>query len=374
MMPDERASHPLIAVDGVFFQIHKTGSLGPLGSGIGRVWTSLLAQWAANDFGKHLLILNRGGFTPRFDGIRYREIPLHDFALTEADRSMLQSVCDEENVDVFVSTFWTSPTQTRSVHMVHDLLQEVLRWDMRGPVFAERNTAFHHASAYVAISHNSAKDFKRFYPELAARPMTVAYPGVAPDFSPASPEQAFGIRAKYGITRPYFLVVGARWGYKNLLLFFTALAALTTRGSFDVVCTGGSPVLEPHFRSLTAGTTVHMLMLSDEELRSVYSGALALIYPSKYEGFGLPILEAMACGCPVITCANASIPEVAGDAAIFVSDSNPSELADALYEVQKPSVRQRLIRAGRQQAAKFSWEECAKAMREALLAAFQAGA
>lgn len=110
-----------------------------------------------------------------------------------------------------------------------------------------------------------------------------------------------------------------------------------------------------------------MLQLSDEELATAYSGAVALVYPSKYEGFGMPIIEAMACGCPVITCPNASIPEVARQAAIYVDDSNVDELANALCEVQKPSLRNSLITRGLLQAKKFSWSNMAQTVSSALI-------
>ena len=114
---------------------------------------------------------------------------------------------------------------------------------------------------------------------------------------------------------------------------------------------------------------MHILHLSDEELRIAYAGAIALVYPSKYEGFGLPVLEAIACGCPVITCPNSSIPEVAGNAAIYVDDSDVNGMADALCEVQKPSVRQALITAGLEQAKKFSWSKMAAIVSSALVSA-----
>jgi hypothetical protein len=110
-----------------------------------------------------------------------------------------------------------------------------------------------------------------------------------------------------------------------------------------------------------------MLQLSDEELSAAYSGAVALVYPSQYEGFGLPVLEAIACGCPVITCPNASIPEVAGEAALYVNDDDVDGLANALCDVQKPNVRNSLIAAGLEQAKKFSWSKMAKTVSSALI-------
>ena len=162
-------------------------------------------------------------------------------------------------------------------------------------------------------------------------------------------------------------MVGASTGYKNTNLFFEAFVKLSSRNGFDIVCTGSGSVLAPEWRTYTSGSTVHMLQLSDEELVVAYSGAIVLAYPSKYEGFGLPILEAMACGCPIITCANASIPEVAGEAAIYVNDNDAEELANALCEVQKPGIRQLLVNRGIEQAKKFTWSSTAKTVTSVLI-------
>jgi hypothetical protein len=110
-----------------------------------------------------------------------------------------------------------------------------------------------------------------------------------------------------------------------------------------------------------------MLQLSDEELSIAYSGAVALVYPSKYEGFGLPVLEAIACGCPVITCPNGAIPEVAGEAALYVNDEDVDGLANALCKVQKPILRNSLSFAGLQQAQKFSWSKMAETISSTLI-------
>jgi hypothetical protein len=101
---------------------------------------------------------------------------------------------------------------------------------------------------------------------------------------------------------------------------------------------------------------VHLLHLDDDRLRSAFGGAQALVYPSFYEGFGLPIAEAMACCCPVITCNNSSLPEVAGDAALYVPEDSPDALIQALRQVQIPAVRNRMIDLGVEQSSRFSWE------------------
>ncbi|MDM9379952.1 glycosyltransferase [Chlorogloeopsis sp. ULAP01] len=351
--------HPKIVVDGVFFQLYQTG--------IARVWKSLLEEWANNSFGKHIIVLDRAGTAPKIPGIRYRTILAYDYANTDADREMLQQVCDEEDADLFISSYYTTPTTTPSVFMAYDMIPEVMGWDMNNPMWQEKHQAIQHASAYITISENTARDLAKFFTDIPLESVTVAYCGVKRTFSPAKPEEINTFKTKYGISKPYFILVGLGSGYKNSILFFQAFSQLATSYGFDIICTGSGGVLAPELRTYTSGSTIHMLQLDDEELTTAYSGAVALVYPSKYEGFGLPVLEAMACGCPVITCHNASIPEVVGEAAIYVKDDNVQELANALCEMQKPSIRNTLITAGLEQAKKFSWSKMADAVSTVLI-------
>jgi hypothetical protein len=251
--------------------------------------------------------------------------------------------------------------------MAYDMIPEVVAANLNEPMWKEKHHAIRHASAYIAISENTASDLAKFFPEIASKPVTVAKCGVQSLFSPASQEDIKGFKNKYGISKSYFISVGGGADYKNSLLFFKAFAQLATKQGFEIVCTGSGVLLEGELRNYTLGTVVHKLQLDDEELRLAYAGAVALVYPSKYEGFGLPVLEALSCGCPVITCPNASIPEVAGEAALYVNDEDVDGLADALCEVQKPKVRHSLIAAGLEQAKKFSWSKMAETVSSALI-------
>ncbi|YAF95883.1 MAG: FkbM family methyltransferase [Nodularia sp. CChRGM 3473] len=350
-----------ILIDGVFFQLYQTG--------IARVWQTLLQQWANTNFANHILILDRANTTPKINGLRYRTISPYDYNNTEADKQMLQQVCDEEGADLFISSYYTHPITTPSVFMAYDMIPEVMGWDLNNPMWREKHQAIHNASAYIAISKHTARDLANYFSDIPIEAITVAHCGVNATFSPANYEEINNFRIKYGITKPYFLLVGAGSGYKNCILFFQAFAQLASSYGFEIIVTGIGGVLSPEFRTYTSGSVVHTLQLSDEELAIAYSGAMALVYPSKYEGFGMPIIEAMACGCPVITCPNASIPEVAGEAALYVNDDNVDELANALCEVQKPSIRQALIIAGLVQAQKFSWSQMAEIVSSDLVKA-----
>ena len=351
---------PLIAIDAVFFQLNTTG--------IARVWASLLEIWASNGFAKHIVILDRAGTAPKISGLRYRDLPQYDYNQTDRDRQILQQICNEEGIDLFISTYYSTPIHTPSVLMLHDMIPEVVGINLEEPRWREKHISIDHASAYLSVSNNTAKDLVRFFPAISSDLVTVAHCGVDGKFHPASLEEINSFKSKYGIAKSYFILVGANVGYnKNAELFLDAFAQLATKQSLEVVLTSGGFLPRYEFRSYTSGSVVHILNLSDDELRIAYSGAIALVYPSKYEGFGLPVLEALACGCPVITCPNSSIPEVAGNAAIYVEDSDVHAMADALCEVQKPSIRQGLISAGLEQAKKFSWTKMADTVSSALI-------
>lgn len=350
---------PIILIDAVFFQLYQTG--------IARVWKSLFQEWVKNGFAKHIIILDRGGTTPKIPGIRYRTIPKYDHNNTEVDKQMLQQVCNEEGAELFISSYYTTPITTPSVFMAYDMIPEVMGWDLNAPMWKEKHHGIKHASAYIAISQNTASDLSKYFPNVALDSITVAHCGVSNTFSPAKPIQINTLKHRYGINKPYFLLGGDLADYKNQILFLKAFLKLPNSYEFDIIFTGFGGAFPRELRDYTSGSAVHLLPLSDEELAIAYSGAVALVYPSKYEGFGMPIVEAMACSCPVITCHNSSIPEVAGEAAIYVNDNDVDAMANALISVQNYNLRTLLITAGLAQAQKFSWTKMADQVSSALM-------
>ena len=348
-----------VAIDGVFFQLYQTG--------IARVWRCLFQEFSKTDFAQHLIILDRVGTAPQIPGLSYRQIPAYSYDATNLDRELLQQVCDEEEIDLFISTYYTTPLTTPSVFMAYDMIPEVLGADLSLPMWQEKHRAIQEAISYLSISQNTAQDLIKFFPNIHPNFVTVAHCGVEELFAPSSEDLVNAFKQKYGIYKPYFILVGAAGSYKNAGLFLRAFSQLPTKQGFEMVLTGTGHLLIDRIRPYSAGSVVHFVNLADDELRLAYAGAVALVYPSTYEGFGLPVLEALACGCPVITCPNASIPEVAGEAALYVEDSNIDEMVNALCEVQKPAVRNSLIQSGLAQAQKFSWSKMAQIIEKTLI-------
>jgi len=172
------------------------------------------------------------------------------------------------------------------------------------------------------------------------------------------------------ICRPYLLYVGDRSGYKNFLSLLKAVASQAVlQNCFDVVAFGGgalSSVEKSLIRDLGfRADAVRQIGGDDSVLGALYSGATAFVYPSLYEGFGLPPLEAMAHDCPVVTSNASSMPEVVGPAGEYFNPADIDALAEAINTVVFDSIRRdELILAGRERLGLFSWSRCAEETRD----------
>jgi glycosyltransferase involved in cell wall biosynthesis len=174
-------------------------------------------------------------------------------------------------------------------------------------------------------------------------------------------------KEKYGLPEEYVLFVGSLEPRKNIKGLLKAYSAIPVklRKDFPLVIAGGKGWLNSDIPALVDGLDIKESVrftgyIDGNDISAVYSGASVFAYPSLYEGFGLPILEAMSCGAPVITSNTSSMPEVAGDAALLVDPLNADELAFALETVlEKEDLRADMRKKGLARASQFSWDRCA---------------
>lgn len=348
-----------LLIDGVFFQLAS--------SGIARVWQSILPRLIA-DSRMEVLVLDRGGL-PDIAGLKRIPFPAYKDHYTADDSILIQKVCDFYKVDVFTSTYYTTPLTTPMFLMVYDMIPELFDFDLSHRHWQEKALAISYARSTLSISDSTRSDLTRLYPHTAPNAEFALLGYDTAIFRPASADAIEALRRTVGFDRPYVVLVGSReqhLGYKNTRLFFEAVAA-TRRNDFDILCIGGEPEIHPDSLALLPpGMKIKRIVATNEELAAAYSGALALVYPSLYEGFGLPVLEAMACGCPVITTKRGSLAEVAGDACITVEGSSVPEMVVALGAVQTDANRADLRKRGLERAADFSWKDMADAVFTAI--------
>jgi glycosyltransferase involved in cell wall biosynthesis len=354
-----RRKKPRILVDGVFYQLSS--------SGIARVWTNLLEEWVRNGYADNVVLIDRAGTAPRIDGVIYHSTELHNWDTVDGDARLLQEICDLENADLFLSTYYTTPTRTPSVFFGHDMIPEIMGFDLDDLWWRQKRRAIQYAAGHIMVSQSSANDMCHFHPEVDPARVLVAHNSVAPVFQPCTKDEIAAFRKEHVIDRDFIMMVGERFGwhgYKNGGVVFAALAQMDPKDRPLLVCVGGQAELEQTARAFLSTDDVKLLRLDDAGLRTCYAAALAYVCPSTLEGFGLPVAEAMAVGCPALVCRNSSIPEVAGEAGIYFDQSNPLDLVAAIRKVRNQPFRGEVIAAGKAQAASFSQERSARLIAE----------
>jgi glycosyltransferase involved in cell wall biosynthesis len=275
-------------------------------------------------------------------------------------------------IDLFHATDHLLPRlkQVETVFTLHDLIfrlypethKPLNRWflTLAMPRFLRS------ADAVIAVSENTKRDALRFY-DLDEAKMHVIYEGVDARFRPASQEKIRDLRRAYALPERFVLSLATIEPRKNLTALLEAYRLLLDRGSdLSLVIAGQKGWLYSGFFEKLGdlGLKDRVVLLGfvpETDLPALYSAAEIFVFPSLYEGFGLPVLEAMACGTAVVCSSAASLPEVAGDAALMVDPHKVGDLAQAMTTLlENEELRRDLEARGPRQAAKFTWQKAAR--------------
>lgn len=273
-------------------------------------------------------------------------------------------------VNIFHSSYYRlnlSP-QTKNVITVYDFLYELgfLKTVGSSINIFQRKIAIKQADAIICISENTKKDLLSFYPELSDHPHIYVV-NLAASFTRENPENLKLSKRLAEIAdtiKRSILFIGKRVKYKNFhnTLRGFSLSSLPKQ-DYTLLCIGSTLSEEEEQLINRLEIKENVLVVekaTTEELQYLYQNAAGLIYPSLYEGFGLPPLEAMSCGCPVIVSNSSSIPEVVADSGVLLESTNPECISSALEQLLDDRIRQNYIAKGLRRSQLFSWDRAAE--------------
>lgn len=276
----------------------------------------------------------------------------------------LKYLLTQKQYDLFIPTYYnpyfveyigSKPFVLTVYDMIHELFPEYYQNDTLN-VVQNKKYLIEKATKIIAVSHNTKKDIIKFYPHIEESKIEVVYHGCSLEFNKTD---------TIDLPNDYILYVGSREGYKNFIFFVNAIAELLNDNTeLFVICAGGGVFNTSEIQIIEKlGLQKQILQINfkDEDLSAFYKKAKCFVFPSLYEGFGIPVLEAMQSACPVVLGNHSSFPEVAGEAGVYFETNNAEDLKNKIKRLlENEHLREEFILKGLEQVKKFSWEKAAK--------------
>jgi len=342
----------LIAFDNIIFSLQRSG-------GVSRFWSMIIKPYIGD---AHTIFMEKYDFNKNM----YRQ----DMDVTPVFRDRWQfipsRVAQYFNVNlrffddefVFHSSYFrvNKVGGCKNVTTVHDLMYEKFGSGIgKNLHLRQKEDALRQSDVIVCVSEHTRKDLYYHYPFCEDKRVLIIPNGVD-DFNRLQLEQGLFDKFDIGLTKPYFIYIGHRGKYKGFDLIHDVLDIV--EGELQCVVVGNpftTNELETIFQRGHQNQIINIGKVSDYELNQLYCQAYFLFFPSLYEGFGIPPLEAMSSGCPVLASNRSSVPEVIGDAGILFDPSDIFTLKEGLLRIHQSDIRDQLIYLGIKRSKKYSW-------------------
>lgn len=341
--------------------------------GISRYIFNLVSFLSFSDEVSLKVLVNRENQDHRLGQLQERGnirlIPVRSSVFSLRQQLEIPRLLNREAAEVYHSSYFMMPyhfSRTPSIVTVYDIIPLInptwFRQKTRIPYWIGMFLALKSVSRVLTVSNCSRRDIVGRFPFIQDR-IDVIHPGIDSVFRPSEPREVERVRKRYELDKPYILNVGSNRPHKNLGILLEAFCPLARQyPGLQLVLAGiwdsKHGDLSKRIRELNVENEVKLLgRIPDVDLPPLYSGALSFVFPSLYEGFGLPVVEAMACGTPVACSRLGALEEVAGDAALFFDASCVDSVRLAIDTVISDSeLRKRLIASGNQRAEYFDWK------------------
>lgn len=262
---------------------------------------------------------------------------------------------------IFHSSYYRVSLQKDIVNIttVHDFTYEYFRSGLAKYIHVwQKGFAIKKSDGIICVSENTKKDLIKFYPMIDESKIKVIYNGVGDEFiNLENPKEYLTDEFERLKDKKYILYIGDRSSYKN---FDIAIEVLKKLNNYSLVVVGGQEFSKDELENKIdiKDRVFHFRGIGGDKLNTLYNNAFCLLYPSSYEGFGIPISEAMKAGCPVVSTNISSIPEVAGDAGLLVDEIEVENFIDEIKKLEDTKFRSELIQKALEQSKKFSWDKC----------------
>lgn len=344
--------------------------------GISRIYTELMKPDKENDYQPDLsLVFSNNHYLKEIDTIKYctffpnSQFPRKIQLMNLINKNKTIKLLKQGNFDIFHPTYYdpyflpyikSKPFVVTFLDMIHEKFGNIYKEFAQDKlIFEGKKQILNRANAIISISENTKKDLVEIY-DVEPQKIKVVY--LATNIAKANSKALYNF--------PYLLFVGRRERYKNFDTLLKALPyCISQFPELKLICAGGGKFSEEEIKQIAKYNLTNNIQQvpfnSDEVLSNLYAYAKAFIFPSLYEGFGIPILEAFACNCPVVASNVSSLPEIGGEACLYFDGNSEKDVADKITKLLSDStLQEHLKQKGLERNEMFTWKQNRKQTTE----------